>query len=201
MSILIPKFVGKYQNVVFDWEANDLLDEVTEAWCMTAWDLDTDEYHTFSMLTGNRESWHEDAIDLLSNAKLHSSHFGYGYDYRLMKKMFGVDFHIRPDIFNGNSDLVIYDTYLLSQMVDPDREECRAIQINMSTGEKKKIGKHSVASYGVQFGLHKKEILRWDVFDARIIERCEWDVGIQSMAHRYLIKRLNAMARVKGRPL
>ena len=197
--VLVPKFVGKYKDCLFDWESDGLLDTVTQAWCMTAYDLRTDELFTFSQLTGPEYTWHEDAIDLLSNAKCHSSHNGYNFDYRLMKLLYGTPFHIRPDEFNGDSDLTIYDTYVLSQIADPGREECKAVQINIKTGEKKRIGKHSVESYGYQFGLLKKEIQYWDTFSGDIIDRCEYDTRIQAMMHRYLMKRLYAMARVRSK--
>lgn len=196
MAILIPKFIGKYKHVVFDWETDGFLDEVTQCWCMSAFDLDTDECFVFSQLTGNKETWHEDAIDLLSNAKLHSSHNGYGYDYPLMKQMYDIDFHFRPDMFNDVTGLEMYDTYVLSQMADPGREECKAVLIDKKTGEKKRIGKHSVASYGYQFGVLKKDIQEWAVFTGAIVERCEYDTIIQARIHRYLINRLENQARL-----
>jgi len=192
--LAVPKFINKYKNVVFDWETNGLLHEVTQCWCMTAYDLDTDEYFTFSQLTGPKESWHEDALDLLENAKLHSSHNGYGFDYPLMEMMYGAEWSMKPDMFRGNTKLEIYDTYILSQMADPEREDCNAVQINKDTGEKKRVGKHSVESYGYQFGVLKKYIQYWDKFSGDIIDRCEGDVAIQARVHKYLMKKLHRQA-------
>lgn len=183
------KYVGKFKNINFDWESDGLLypekkeEEVTQAWCMSAYDMDTDEVITFRCDSGDK--WWEDAIDLLTNAYLHTGHNIYGYDYWLVHHLFGVEFNIRPDMFNGNTDKSILDTFLLSQIAYPDRKPTSAF--NEAAGKVVKIGRHSVESYAVQFGENKVWIQNWKSFDESIIHRCEKDVALQVRIFKYLM--------------
>ena len=173
---------------VFDWESDGLLNEVTQAWCCSIIDLESDDVVTYSKDQGS--DWWQRCLNHLEKMKLHVTHNGINYDYWLMQKLYGVKWSVRPDIFMSNKDVKIIDTYILSQIVDPDRKAPDQKAYNTVTGKVQPIGPHSVESYAIEYGDNKVVINDWRYFNQYIIDRCEKDVYLQK---KILIKQLKKM--------
>jgi len=82
------------------------------------------------------------------------------YDLRLIKKLYPT--------FKPNS--LFLDTYLLSQLLQPDR-----------------AGGHSLQSYGERFGRAKPEHEDWSRFTQEMLHRCAEDVEINHLTYTYLM--------------
>jgi len=178
-----------FKYIVADIEANDLYEGVTQIWTLSAIDMESDEVVTFSQLDG--PNWHKEAIKFLTQAEMHCWHNGYGYDYWVMNKLWGTDWSIRPDMFNGNKNLKIFDTFILSQLNNPDRYvDKSAEEVIEGVTKKKKIGKHSVESYAVEEDDEKVIIHRWDEFSQDIIDRGEKDVILQKNIFLRLLREM-----------
>lgn len=177
--------MSDFKFIVVDSEANGLLKEVTEDYCTSIYDLESGEVVTFSQNDGR--GWQKKAFDVMRGAKMLSLHNGVGYDFWLYQKLHGCDWGIGPDYFMDNNKVCIFDTMLISQIVNPDRKLSFGVDDN---GKTVKLGKHSVQSYAVQFGDSKVAIDYWDRFEPIIVERCEKDTILQAKIHNHLFNKM-----------
>src|SRR5690606_41927877 len=93
--------------LVFDLEANGLLDTATKIWCIVIKDIDTHERKEY----GPEEL--DSAIEHLSRATWLIGHNIIQYDFPLLRKLTG---WCIPRTCN------IRDTYVLSRLYNPDRK-------------------------------------------------------------------------------
>lgn len=167
------------RTLVFDAEANGLLDEVTKMWCVVAQDYDTKElflFHDFpeyddhegideqgkAFVLPKRNGSLRDGVMFLNNAKSLIAHNQLGYDQRLMKKFYPF-FKLRftyPEI---------RDTMLESQVQWFDRPGLKGYK-----------GVHGLAVWGARLGIRKPEIEDWTTMDAGKLNRCLEDVKINT---------------------
>ena len=150
--------------VIFDAEANGLLETVDTVWCICTINPDTGDryrfvhplYHTSLPCTGDISS----GLVYLNSFDEIIGHNIIGYDLELFDKVLG--WKPRPEI-------KITDTVILSRLVNFD--------IRIPPGCTS--GPHSVEAYGIRFGRHKPGHEDWTQFSAEMLHRCSEDTEIQ----------------------
>jgi hypothetical protein len=170
------------EGIVWDIEANGLIEEATEIWCISSSFLGSENIHT---LQGN--SLTKDYIyDMLVLPKMPIiGHYIINYDIPMIKKFFGID--LIKEL--GNERII--DTNLFSQVLHPDRQlpkGCPTSIPNPVNKSSKKITPHSLEAWGYRCGRKKIEIHDWRTFTPDIINRCEEDVQINKETYRLLLK-------------
>lgn len=150
--------------IVCDLEANGLLHNATTAWCAVIHEL----------LTGNIIKFGPDQInellDYLTNkTRLIIGHNFIDYDVSLLKKLYNFEFP---------KGTVVIDTYIISQLVTPDRKR------HPRTSKKK--SPHSLENFGNIFKRYKPAHEDWSQYSPEMLHRCSEDVEINVMAHKML---------------
>lgn len=146
--------------VVCDIEANRLHNP-DKIWVIVCKDIDTNEYYIFRKVT-------EDNVELerfksfAAGVVLWVGHNFLGFDYRVLSDLTDVSVE---DV--GSS---ICDTLVLSRLIDYPR-----------TG-------HSIESYGLEFGLEKRNFSDWSKYSKEMEDYCVRDVDI---CHKIYLKYLS----------
>ena len=139
--------------LVFDAEADDLFVGAKNVWCIVAIDVDTEELYQF------RPHEIEQGLALLSSADQIIGHNICGYDVPLFGKL-----------YSGWRHESLFDTFIVSSLVDPDRPDG-----------------HSLGSYGKLFGRAKPVHEDWSQYSEAMLHRCTEDVHINLMLYRKLM--------------
>ena len=150
--------------LIFDLEANGLMEEVDKIWCIVAYDLDEKVTHTFTDHVPNQKPL-KDGIALLESADVLIGHNIIMYDMPVLKKITGKTFNAR-----------LVDTFLLSQLLDFNRKL------------KYSVGRHGLANWGEYFGVPKPEQNQWLVWENNMLHRCVEDVRINIRVYNQLVK-------------
>lgn len=149
---------------VFDLEANGLLTEATHVWCGVFKNISTNQVRKF---TPNQVPQMLSFMDTCSTLIGHNV---IGYDFPLLKKLYGYD-------YKGEK----IDTVLMSRLQDPKRR----LPFNCPN---KKAKPHSVEAWGYRVGRGKPEHNDWGVFSEAMLHRCTEDVHIQHLIYEELLK-------------
>jgi hypothetical protein len=97
-------------------------------------------------------------------------HNGLGYDWPLLKKLYGYE-------FKGKK----VDTLVMSRLLNPKR----LLPFNCPN---KKIGPHSIEAWGYRVGRGKPEHSDWENFSEEMLHRCTEDVEILELVYNELMK-------------
>jgi DNA polymerase-1 len=154
--------------LVFDAEANGLLDTVTKMHCLVGYDITTRERTSF--YTG-QDDWIERSLDYLSQATYLIGHNIINYDLPMLKQLYG---------WVPTKGTQIVDTYIQSRTQFPDR-----MRPFNAVG---KMGPHGLDAWGYRVGRGKPAYNEWEVFDMEMLHRCEEDVEINVLVYRELCK-------------
>jgi DNA polymerase-1 len=154
---------------IFDIEANGFLDVATHAHCVVVKDY-KGEVVKFRPHQIKEALAHLEAFDVLI------AHNGIGYDFPLLKKLYGWT-------FKGK----VVDTLIMSRLLDPKR----MVPFNC---ENKKAGPHSLECWGYRVGRGKPEHNDWENFSEEMLHRCTEDVEILELVY----DRLTEDAKGKG---
>jgi DNA polymerase-1 len=146
-----------------DLEANGLLDTVTDVWCGVFKNKDTHEVFKFKPDQIKDMLLFMDSIDVLI------MHNGIGYDWPLLKKLYGYE-------FKGKK----VDTLIMSRLLNPKR----IVPFNCPD---KKIGPHSIAAWGYRVGRGKPDHNDWAQFSDEMLHRCAEDVEILHLVYDALL--------------
>lgn len=149
---------------VFDIECDELLQKCTRMWVMCAYDLDTKE--SFHWLEGDL-SW----IQKFKEAKALIGHNIVNYDLAVLKKLFN---------FEVNKSTLIYDTLLLSQILDYKRFD--------NDG-------HSLETWGRYNDYHKIEFNAFHEYSEEMLTYCQQDVKLSTLVYRNLVNELSELVR------
>lgn len=152
--------------LVFDWEANGLLEEVTTAHCFVG--IDVGSGSIFAAHTG-QEDWLQRSLDYMDKATVLVGHNIIGYDLPMLKKLYN---------WKPKPDVQIVDTYIQSRTQHPDRRR----PFNM----KGKGGPHGLDAWGYRVGRGKPSYDQWEVFDMEMLHRCSEDVAINVLTYKKL---------------
>lgn len=173
------------RRLVYDCEANNLLDKVTKVWCIAAQDYETDEiflyhdYPQFNNAKGIDEAGNEFVIPkrngslaagakFINDAKQRIAHNCIGYDERLLKKFF-------PKFQMKYGYPEVRDTLLESQVQWFDRPTPKGAK-----------GAHGLHAWGIREGINKPPIEDWSFIDAAKLHRCIEDIKINTRVARTL---------------
>lgn len=168
------------KDIVFDIEANGLLEDATNIWCISFLHIDKSYSQTLFGASLNRDN-----IATHFHGRRLIGHNIIGYDIPMIKKFFGID--LIKEVGNEN----IIDTLIMSQCLFPDRQlpkGCPESIKNPVTGLSKKVTPHSLEAWGYRCGRKKIEIHDWRTFSPEIISRCEEDVLITKDTYFKLLK-------------
>lgn len=145
--------------LVIDIEANGL-DNPTKIWVVVCKDIDTGEYHVFRHPSSDEEV-RKKLLLLLSKADLIIGHFILSYDLPVLQNLCGLRY----------DESKIIDTLVVSKLVDYSRQ-----------------GGHSVADYGLEFGLEKINFTDFSKYSKEMEDYCVRDVDI---THKIYLKYLD----------
>lgn len=147
-----------------DLEANGLLREATHVHCGVFLDDETDEVIKFRPHQVQEMLAYMDSIDVLI------MHNGIGYDWPLLKKLYGYE-------FKGKK----VDTLVMSRLLDPKR------QVPFTCPDKK-TGPHSIKAWGYRVGRGKPDHDDWENFSEAMLHRCTEDVQILKLVYQALMQ-------------
>jgi DNA polymerase I-like protein with 3'-5' exonuclease and polymerase domains len=148
--------------LIFDLEANGLLNEVSLIHCIVAKDVDTQEVHTF------RPDEVVKGLDLLMKADMLIGHNVIGYDIPAIQKL-----HPWFEVPRNR----VVDTLVLSRLIWTnlsDRDSGPSSRV-----EAKLRGSHSLKAWGQRLGLHKGDYDGgWETFSEEMLEYNVRDVDV-----------------------
>jgi DNA polymerase I len=151
-----------------DLEANGLLDTATKAHCGVFKNMNTKK------LTKFRPNQIPEMLKWLDTVDVLIMHNGIGYDWPLLKKLYGYT-------YKGKK----VDTLVMSRLLDPKR----IIPFNCPN---KTCGPHSVEAWGYRVGRGKPQHDDWEVFSEAMLHRCTEDVEILELIYEALQKEQKA---------
>ena len=153
--------------LVFDMEANGLLDTVDKLWCICTEDIDTGLKRKFDPEQLDK------ALEYMSQADVLIGHNIIGYDFIALERIKG---------WKPNENTRIYDTYLMSRLAFPDRAK--------PFGYTGKGGSHSLEAWGYRVGTSKPGHEEWSVYSPAMLRRCQSDVAINVLTYHVLSSEL-----------
>ena len=172
--------------LVFDIEANGLLSDSTEIWCISGKWIDKNNRFTLSNHIKERTLINRELLEkFILDTDLLIGHNIINYDIPMIKKFYGIDLIKEIGIDK------ICDTYILSQLLYPDRQlpkGCPASVYNPITRKSKIIGPHGLEAWGYRVGHKKIEIHDWREFTEDILTRCDGDVDINEKVYYKLLE-------------
>lgn len=148
---------------VFDLEADGFVREATKTHCGVFKRLGSKEVYKF------RPHQIEEMLEFMSKIDVLIGHNILGYDFPLLKKLYGYE-------YKGKK----VDTLIMSRLLNPKR---------MSPPDcPNKKAPHSVEAWGYRVGRGKPEHNDWENFSEAMLHRCSEDVEIQELIYKALLK-------------
>lgn len=148
-----------------DLEANGFLREATKAHCGVFKEKTTGEITKFRPHQIQEMLDHMDTYDVLV------FHNGFGYDFPLLKRLYGYE-------FKGKK----VDTLVMSRLLNPKRT------IPPHCPNKK--SPHSIETWGYRVGRGKPDHNDWENFSEDMLHRCTEDVEILELVYYELLKEM-----------
>lgn len=147
-----------------DLEADGLLISATKVWCGVFKNAKTGQLTRFRPHQIQEMLAFMDTIDVLI------IHNGIGYDWPLLRKLYGYE-------FKGKK----VDTLVMSRLLNPKRvipPHC----VN------RKAGPHSIEAWGYRVGRGKPDHNEWHIFSEEMLHRCTEDVEILELVYKALLE-------------
>lgn len=150
-------------SVVFDIEADALLDEVTRVWCICIFCVQSQKMFTYGpdALDG--------ALKHLSESEMLIGHNILGYDIPVLAKVL----QWKPAKTQQVRDTFVISRLAHSDLKDTDMANFRKMRLN-----KKNIGSHSLGAWGERLGTRKIEFEDFSQFTPDMLKYCEQDVRV-----------------------
>jgi DNA polymerase I len=153
--------------LIFDIEADNLLDDVTQVWCIVTRDVDTNEVYAFD------PTCIEDGLIHLASAEMLIGHNIIEYDLAVLKKLYG---------FEVEDGQQILDTLVYSRTIWPD---IREVDIKLHKQDKMPlalIGRQSLKAWGYRLGELKgdfgSDIESFGAFSQEMLDYCVQDTMV-----------------------
>lgn len=163
--------------LVFDIEADGLLDTISKVHCLVVQDVDTNEVFKF---VGHKDII-RDGLPLLNKAEEVAGHNIVSYDLPALKKIFSWEL---------NENVKVFDTLLAGKLSNPDIYNTD-VTGRHRTLEKKNYGSYSLESFGQRLGNFKgSKPVDFTVFTEEMLTYCVQDVDTNVTVYKYL-KSLN----------
>lgn len=148
---------------VADLEANGFVEQATQVWCGVFKDLDTKEVFKFG------PDNIKEMLTFMDGCSALIFHNGIGYDFPLLKKLYGYEFQGKK-----------IDTLIMSRLQQPHRPR--------PFGYKGKGGPHSIECWGYRMGRWKPDHEDWSQYSKEMLHRCTEDVEILHLVYEELLK-------------
>lgn len=161
-----------------DIETDALLADVTKVWCAVIKDHDTGRIITFPHWRVREQSPYalslsqppENFFETLDSYDVIMTHNGLRFDWAVLRKLFGYEFH-------G----VKVDTLQMSRLQRPNRKFPPSCP-------NRRAGPHSVEAWGYRLGRGKVSHDEWDRYSPEMLHRCVEDVEIQYLIYHELLR-------------
>ena len=160
---------------IWDLEADNLLDEVTQVWCHVFRNVDTDEVHTFD------PTQMQDAIDFMDNqVTTLIGHNVFDYDLRVMNKLY--DYTYKGEVI---------DTLVYSRTIWPHLKELDFTSYKKNNFPSKMIGSHSLKAWGIRLGELKGDFNSgsesFATYTPEMLEYCIQDTQVTAKLYAKII--------------
>ena len=159
---------------IWDIEADNLLDEVTQVWCHVFRNVDTDEVHTFD------PTQTQEALAFMDKAATLIGHNVIDYDLRVMKKLYDYT-------YKGK----VIDTLVYSRTVWPDVKEIDFKLNKRGNFPQKLIGSHSLKAWGYRLGELKGDYNSgsesFAAYTTEMLNYCIQDTMVTSKLYRKIL--------------
>lgn len=152
---------------LFDIEANGFLHQATRMHCGVIKTLNGEVRQFWPWPGGD---FVKQFLDYLDSFDVLIAHNGIGYDFPLLKKLYGWT-------YKGK----VVDTLIMSRLLNPKR----LVPFNCAN---KKAGPHSLEAWGYRVGRGKPEHNDWEVFSEEMLHRCTEDVEILELVYKALLE-------------
>lgn len=156
--------------LIFDIEADGLLDTVTKIHCIVIYDTETSEYARYNSTTLNNI---DVAVKRLEEADVLLAHFGIGYDYKALTLLTGW----KPK--GILLDSVVISRLIWTNLKDDDFTKRRSKNPNDLPGNL--IGSHGLKAWGYRLGEYKGdfgETADWSEWTQEMEDYCVQDVTV-----------------------
>ena len=163
--------------LIFDIEANNLLDDVTQIWCIVTRDVDTDEVYTFDT------TCIESGLIHLASAEMLIGHNIIDYDLRALKKLYG---------FELEDGQQVLDTLVYARTIWPDIRDKDFTLVKKRDFPHKLVGSHSLRAWGHRLGVLKGEIngeTGFDTFSQEMLDYCITDTKVTKALYEKIKER------------
>ena len=161
---------------IWDIEADNLLDEVTQVWCHVFRDVDTDEVHTFD------PTQTQEALDFMDKAAILIGHNIIDYDLRVIKKLHGYT-------YTG----AVIDTLVYSRTIWPDVKEIDFKLHRKGGFPQKLIGSHSLKAWGYRLGELKGDFNTgsesFTTYTPAMLDYCIQDTAVTEKLYRKIVEK------------
>ena len=158
--------------LLFDIEANGLLQDATKVWCLVIHDLDTGEVSAYDPLTLDAGLQHLKKADVLVGHNI------IDYDLRLLERL-----------HSFTTTATLEDTLVWSRTIFPDIREQDLKRLNAN---KVMIGSHSLKAWGIRLAIHKGDFGQadgaFDRYTPEMMEYCKQDVAVNVVLYNNLQK-------------
>jgi len=182
--------------LVYDIEADGLLEDSTSVHCIVAKALGSDTIYKYwdnpLVLHTQSDNYltREELLDLFHSYDKIICHNQIMYDMPMLLKFYNIDLN---EIV-GHENII--DTFVWSQVLNPDRLMPRYCPTTIIPSKElaakgfkpKKIGPHGLDSWGYRVGRKKPAIHDWTTFTPQILGRCVEDVLINEGAYKMLLE-------------
>jgi len=168
--------------LIFDIEADHLLEQATTVHCIVAIDPDTDTVYTFE------PDSIKEGLSFLASAEELIGHNVIDYDLRLLKKLHGFKY-----------DGIVLDTLVYSRTIWPDIKEIDFKLVKKGNYPQKLIGSHSLKAWGFRLGELKgdfgSDIESFGTFSEEMLQYCIQDTRVTTkLYHKILAKNFSQEA-------
>ena len=159
--------------IIFDLEADNLLDDVTTVHCIVMQDTNSGNVWRFD------PTQLDVALDMLkeqeSNGGVIGGHNIMAYDLPVLKKLYDFDYYGQ-----------VYDTLVASRLIWPNMKEKDLLK---RTVDSNLIGSHSLKAWGIRLGCHKGDFAEsndWATYTPDMLEYCIQDTTVNLELFNFL---------------
>ena len=157
--------------LIFDIEADHLLEQVSQVWCIVARDIDTNEVHTFD------PNSIKEGLDFLKQAEMLIGHNIISYDLQVLKKLYDFEY-----------DGQLLDTLVYSRTIWPNLKELDYKLYQKGKFESKLIGSHSLKAWGIRLGELKGAFNSgtesFAIFTQEMLDYCVQDTQVTATLYK-----------------